>query len=607
MAKKGIAEHVAGHVYDRTLGGVSEETESHTSDGSGGEEVQTEEEARWAKTRRSLKTKFKILLGVYQVQDALPWTLPTVSFPKAFEALVTWMSFLELNIVQVLPLSCLRPFSYFDRLLAMTVVPLAFAVLIFGIGKIAIKCAGAERRSLARTHTFGWFLLLTFIVFPSVSTTVLRFFQCVSYDKGMADGSTEVLKVLEADHDISCESPSYHAWKAYAAVMLFVYPIGVPVLYWTLLFRHREQINPEVNDSPLGEIEEPDEGRPRSPSAEAYLRISERFSFTRQNSSARDLMKSVLGLNKLSQEEIQRHKLAVRNADDSIHHLLFLFEEYEPRCYQFVVFECARKLALTGLLIFVYAGSASQIGIGLLIAILSDKYYTHVRPYIEDTDDNLANVGNTQIILVFIASLMLFIKEMDEQSGAPGDLFRGPIFTCVMIIIGTLVLLATLYAILVETCEVDIKKASEDVSVALASAHGRARVFTNSVPDQAVEVERDEEAIGTEDASNVASDDVQASRLTNLLNMFAQNPGAEQAPAAPAPAPAALPPRGEPLAARPSIVGGTSLSNLFSASEAEDPQLEGLASAETETLGDIHLLANYEREDTDSAIVPSPH
>ena len=71
--------------------------------------------------------------------------------------------------------------------------------------------------------------------------------------------------------------------------------------------------------------------------------------------------------------------------------------------------------------------------------------------------------------------------------------------------------------------------------------------------------------------------------------------------------PAALPPRGETLTARPSIVGGTSLFNLFGASEAEDPQLEGLAPAETEALGDIHVLTNYEREDTDSAIVPSPH
>lgn len=212
------------------------------------------------------------------------------------------------------------------------------------------------------------------------------------------------------------------------------------------------------------------------------------------------------------------------------------------------------------------------------------QVYTYSRPYIEDADDNLANVGNAQIILVFIASLTLFIKDMDEQDGAPGDMFRGPIFSYAMIVIGTLVLVATIYTILVET-----------------SARGRARVFSNSAPDQAAEMERDEHAIGTEDASNVASDDVQASRLTNLLNMFAQNSGAEQAPAAPAPAPAALPPRGEPLTC------GAGLFNLFGASEAEDPQLEGLASAETETLGDIHVLANYGREDTDSAIVPSPH
>ena len=111
-------------------------------------------------------------------------------------------------------------------------------------------------------------------------------------------------------------------------------------------------------------------------------------------------MKEMLGLSKVSTAEIQQRKLATRNADPSIHHLLFLFEEYEPRCYQFVVFECIRKLALTGLLIFVFAGSATQIAIGLLIAVLSEKFVAHFRPYIDDTDDNLANVGNTQIILV---------------------------------------------------------------------------------------------------------------------------------------------------------------------------------------------------------------
>tara|TARA_B100000475_G_scaffold11636_1_gene9006 strand:- start:15 stop:518 length:504 start_codon:yes stop_codon:yes gene_type:complete len=105
-----------------------------------------------------------------------------------------------------------------------------------------------------------------------------------------------------------------------------------------------------------------------------------------------------------------------------------------------------------------YPGSGSQIALGLLIAFLSMQVYTYSRPYIEDADDNLANVGNAQIVLVFIASLTLFIKDMDEQDGAPGDMFKGPIFSYAMIVIGTLVLVATIYTILVETCEVNLEE-----------------------------------------------------------------------------------------------------------------------------------------------------
>ncbi|KAH8047988.1 calcium ion binding protein [Aureococcus anophagefferens] len=319
---------------------------------------------------------FKIILGVYQIQDALPWTIPTVSFPKAFEALIAWTSFLEFNVVQILPVSCLRPFKFFDKLFAMTALPIVFSLLIFFFGELAAMCATAKKAKSIRTTSFGAFLLLTFVVFPSVSTTVLRFYNCVSYEEGFSDGSTETIKVLEADHDISCTSPSYKGiWSTYALAMLFVYPVGIPLLYWVLLFRYRKQLDPSVDVSRLSEIEDTSDGD--------------------------------------------------RLHDDSM----------TVRCR--------------------YPGSASQIAIGLLIAFLSMQVYTYSRPYIEDADDNLANVGNAQIVLVFIASLMLFIKDMDEQDGAPGDMFKGPIFSYAMIVIGTLVLVATIYTILVETCEVN--------------------------------------------------------------------------------------------------------------------------------------------------------
>ena len=64
---------------------------------------------------------------------------------------------------------------------------------------------------------------------------------------------------------------------------------------------------------------------------------------------------------------IQERKLQARADDHDIQHLSFLFGEFEPRCYLFVVYECVRRLALTGLLIFVYNGSATQVVVGLFI------------------------------------------------------------------------------------------------------------------------------------------------------------------------------------------------------------------------------------------------
>ena len=208
----------------------------------------------------------------------------------------------------------------------MTALPIVFSLLIFLFGELAAMCATAKKAKSIRTTYFGAFLLLTFVVFPSVSTTVLRFYNCVSYEEGFSDGSTETIEVLEADHDISCTSPSYKGiWSTYALAMLFVYPVGIPLLYWVLLFRYRKQLDPNVDESRLGKIEDSNDGRPRSASTEAYRELDARLS--EQSSSARDLMTTMLGANTVSAAELQKRKLETRDADESIQHLSFLFEE----------------------------------------------------------------------------------------------------------------------------------------------------------------------------------------------------------------------------------------------------------------------------------------
>mgnify|MGYP001225008213 CR=1 FL=1 len=58
----------------------------------------------------SVQTKLKILLAVYQIQNALPWALPYISYPDAFDTVIAWMSFIELDFVRIVPMSCVMSY-----------------------------------------------------------------------------------------------------------------------------------------------------------------------------------------------------------------------------------------------------------------------------------------------------------------------------------------------------------------------------------------------------------------------------------------------------------------------------------------------------------------
>ena len=128
---------------------------------------------------------------------------------------------------------------------------------------------------------------------------------------------------------------------------------------------------------------------PETPQEHAYFKFREK-----ESESMRDLRHKAfehVEVVALSLDEVQERKMEARAEDHDIQHLAFLFGEFEPRCYLFVVFECLRRLALTGLLIFVYNGSATQVVVGLFIAVISKHVMSEFNPYIEDSDDLCIN------------------------------------------------------------------------------------------------------------------------------------------------------------------------------------------------------------------------
>ena len=98
-----------------------------------------------------------------------------------------------------------------------------------------------------------------------------------------------------------------------------------------------------------------------------------------------------------------------RDANPSVQLLVFLVGAYEPCFYFWESIECARRLALTGLLVFFADGTELQIIVASLIALASLYLYSKYRPYLDDRVDSLASM----------AQLMIFFQVSSQPKQPP--------------------------------------------------------------------------------------------------------------------------------------------------------------------------------------------
>jgi hypothetical protein len=105
-----------------------------------------------------------------------------------------------------------------------------------------------------------------------------------------------------------------------------------------------------------------------------------------------------------------------READESLSSISFLWDNYHRRCWWFEVFECVRRLSLTGMLVFVEPGSAKQLVIAILLAIASVTVYSNVRPFIKQSDNTLAILSQWAIFFTLFGALLIK-AEFRERNG----------------------------------------------------------------------------------------------------------------------------------------------------------------------------------------------
>ncbi|GMI14345.1 hypothetical protein TrVE_jg11238 [Triparma verrucosa] len=285
---------------------------------------------------KRLRTSVKIFSSFYQVTSQFEDTL-NVRFPANFENFMRKMKgFVTLDVIKVAKVGCLVEVNFYKKLQAMTVGPIAASFTLLLISGILIRLAKSkEIRANIVENASAIFFSITYIVFAGVSTTVLDTYNCKTY----GDDPTEY---LVSDQSLSCGSEQHQVYVLYASIMIFVYPVGIPLLYFVLLWMKRKQLREE----------------------------------------------------------------RLRDEDPSLLKTSFLWDEYRCEYWWFEVFDCLRRLSQTGLLIFLFRGRISQIVVAIIMSVVYLGLVIHWKPYAKWSDNQLAIASQVAIFFTLFSALL---------------------------------------------------------------------------------------------------------------------------------------------------------------------------------------------------------
>jgi hypothetical protein len=319
------------------------------------------------------------------------------------------VAFANLDFVSLTPMGCVVPITYHHQLLGYTILPLVAFAALLALYKVLSARASRGGSNESRDQVFNTFLVLTFFVLPTTSTKILNTFACDEFDDGT--------RWLKGDLSIDCDSATHKffeygrasaktprhrfalpsqqltllACRFYAAGMILVFPVGIPAMYFALLYKSKglldrgqaklvntkmvklvEQIKEEtgaVDKEEVGDEEKEvllvshvcdyitDQGEIEEAVKKGDIILEDQWlsslkdehktllEFVAKESNVcrifwhfREGMETVLGVEViLSEEGAKMEALRRRAADEEAHSKLgrmkFLYQAYEPKCW----------------------------------------------------------------------------------------------------------------------------------------------------------------------------------------------------------------------------------------------------------------------------------
>jgi hypothetical protein len=200
----------------------------------------------------ALMVKLKIIIATFQVVISTADVFNVV-MPGRFAQFSRSFNVLNLDIGSLIPLSCIMEnvqFNFMFRLFLSTIGPLVLVVMLLLVmvieryvlkSNILTEMKSKDYNNEIKGRYVNYIFYLTYLILPSVTTTIFQLFLCENIDPHNEDDNNND-RYLLADVNISCTSEYYYRWRLFGIVMVAIYPIGIPLFYGICLYSFRNDI-----------------------------------------------------------------------------------------------------------------------------------------------------------------------------------------------------------------------------------------------------------------------------------------------------------------------------------------------------------------------------
>ena len=346
-----------------------------------------------------LLSKFKIVIGFYQITHGLLDAFSYIKWPGSLESIAKHSQFLQLNVLQIAPVQCLFPEVRFDAFGSL------FAIMAVNAGVICLSgiAYGVHRLIILRNHNLEdeeksrrvlqskelvyrnlfFFLYVTYLSTCSKTVSVLP----PACRKLCRDAKEELCsKYLKVDCSVSCQGQKYNHYLIVAYIStayMFVLPFAAFIAIW------------------------------------------------KQRRAA------------LTKEDAERSQRLASN-QEMISGMRFLFVNYKTSSWYWELVETTRKVILTCGFIFVGQESRSYIGLALVITGMYGILFAWVKPLQDVMENRLTTTSLAVTVFNLVIGAVSRIPSENITTGPVSAdtealLFKILVFAANSLVIGLVV------------------------------------------------------------------------------------------------------------------------------------------------------------------------